>query len=44
MFSALDKNEQEIVINAMEEKNFKKGDWVINQGEEGDVLYVVESG
>ncbi|KRW98387.1 Cyclic nucleotide-binding protein [Pseudocohnilembus persalinus] len=44
MFKILDQKEKEIVIDAMEEKNVKAGEWVINQGEEGDVLYVVESG
>lgn len=44
MFSALDDKEKSVVINAMNEKKFKKGDWVIKQGEEGDHLYVVDSG
>lgn len=29
MFSVLDDKEKEIVINAMEEKKFSPGDWVI---------------
>ena len=44
MFSAIDEKEKEIVVNAMEEKRFKAGDWVIKQGEDGDNLYVVEQG
>lgn len=44
MFSVLDEKEKDIVIGSMEEKNFVAGDWVIKQGEEGDVLYVVDSG
>lgn len=28
----------------MEEKKFKKGDWVIKQGDDGNELYIVESG
>lgn len=44
MFQALDAAEKEIVVGAMEEKSYKAGDWVIKQGEEGDVLYVIESG
>lgn len=44
MFSVLDDKEKEIIIYAMEEKKFKNGDWVIRQGEQGDVLYVVDSG
>ena len=44
MFSALDDNEKKIVIDAMEERKAKKGEHIINQGEEGEYLYVVESG
>jgi cAMP-dependent protein kinase regulator len=44
MFSALDEKEKKIVIDAMEEKDFNAGDMVISQGEDGDVLYVVDSG
>lgn len=44
MFSGLDDKEREIVINAMEEKKFSPGEFVIKQGEEGDVLYVVDGG
>lgn len=51
MFSALDEHELAIVIDAMEEKKFKypflyifvrSGDFVIKQGDDGDVLYVVD--
>lgn len=44
MFAALDDNEREIVINAMEEKRFNIGDQVITQGEDGDELFVVDTG
>jgi len=57
MFSALDEKEQNIVINAMEEKtfeyllhllyfltSFRPEEYVIQQGENGDNLYVVDSG
>lgn len=44
MFSALDDNEKEIVVNAMSEVRFKPGEWVIRQGDNGEVLYVVEKG
>lgn len=44
MFSALNDKDIDIVVGAMEEKKFKKGDYVIKQGEEGDVLYVVDTG
>ena len=44
IFSSLDKNDIEIVINAMEEKKFKIDEKVITQGEPGDCLYIVETG
>mmetsp|Transcript_10207 Transcript_10207/g.10145 ORF Transcript_10207/g.10145 Transcript_10207/m.10145 type:complete len:250 (-) Transcript_10207:29-778(-) len=44
MFAALDDHEREIVINAMEEKKFRPGDQVIRQGEDGDELFVVDTG
>ncbi|KAM3133382.1 hypothetical protein pb186bvf_014543 [Paramecium bursaria] len=44
MFSSLDENEQQIVIDAMEERKFGAGAAVITQGEDGDVLYVVDEG
>lgn len=55
MFAALDEKEQQIVIDAMEEKKFRlifityfilysQGDWIIKEGEEGNELYVIDSG
>eukprot|EP00331_Platyophrya_macrostoma_P014159 CAMPEP_0176432356 /NCGR_PEP_ID=MMETSP0127-20121128/15349_1 /TAXON_ID=938130 /ORGANISM="Platyophrya macrostoma, Strain WH" /LENGTH=381 /DNA_ID=CAMNT_0017814519 /DNA_START=25 /DNA_END=1170 /DNA_ORIENTATION=- len=44
MFQALDEKEQQIVVDAMEEVKFPKGSTVIQQGDSGDVLYVVDSG
>ena len=44
MFRALEANDQQIVINAMEEVTFSKGDHVIKQGDDGDVLYFVFTG
>jgi len=44
MFSALDEKEKKIVIDAMEELSFPAGSQVIKQGDDGDVLYVVDSG
>ena len=44
MFKALDEPELNIVIDAMEEKKFNSGESVIQQGEAGSVLYVVEDG
>jgi cAMP-dependent protein kinase regulator len=44
MFAALDHNEINIIVDAMEEKNFVSGETVIKQGDEGNELFVVESG
>jgi len=44
MFASLDEKEKNIVLNAMSEHNFKKDDVVIKQGDDGDVLYCVDSG
>jgi len=44
MFAMLDEKEKNIVINAMEECKFAVGDKVITQGDDGDVLYVVDAG
>ena len=44
MFRALQKDELDIVIDAMDEKHFTPGQHVIQQGEKGEVLYVVEEG
>lgn len=42
MFNSLDEREREIVVNAMQEVKYKAGDWIIRQGEDGDVLYVID--
>jgi cAMP-dependent protein kinase regulator len=44
LFNSLDSKELKIIIDAMEIKNFKKGEIIINQGDQGDCLYVVEQG
>lgn len=44
MFAMLDEKEKNIVINAMEECKFAAGDNVIKQGDDGEVLYVVDTG
>ena len=44
LFGNLDNKDLNIVINAMEEKRFSKGDNIIVQGENGDCLYFVEEG
>ena len=44
MFSKLNGKEKSIVIDAMEEKNFKSGECVIKQNDAGKVLFIVEDG
>mmetsp|Transcript_116229 Transcript_116229/g.161336 ORF Transcript_116229/g.161336 Transcript_116229/m.161336 type:complete len:121 (+) Transcript_116229:231-593(+) len=44
MFNALDENELEIVISAIEEAKYQAGEAVIKEGDQGDCMYVLESG
>jgi hypothetical protein len=44
LFSNLEQKEIDIIIDAMEEKIFKQGETVIEQGQAGDCLYVVDYG
>eukprot|EP00347_Sterkiella_histriomuscorum_P007226 403349777 len=44
MFSALDENELEVVIDAMDEQRATAGESIIIEGEKGDQLFVVEEG
>lgn len=44
MFGALDENELQVVIDAIEEVKAPTGTMIINQGEQGDCMYVLESG
>ena len=44
MFNALDKAELEVVIDAIEEVKAAPGTALITQGEQGDCMYVLESG
>lgn len=44
MFSALEEKDLEIVVGAMEEKIFQSGDKVIEQGKDGDNLYIIDKG
>jgi cAMP-dependent protein kinase regulator len=44
LFSGLEQRELDIVIGAMDERQFQAGETVIHQGENGDCLYVVETG
>lgn len=44
MFNALDEKEFEIVVDSIEEVKVNPGDVIIKEGDEGDCMYVVESG
>lgn len=44
IFRSLDDRETNIVIDAMEEKKFRAKDLVIQQGADGDCLYIVDQG
>ena len=44
MFNALDDNELDIVVDSIEEVQVCKDQVLIHEGEEGDCMYVVESG
>ena len=44
MFMSLDEKDLNIVIDAMDKRNTKPNDYIIKEGEDGDVLYIVESG
>lgn len=44
LFNSLEDNERDCVIGAFEEKLYNPGDYVIKQGDEGDVIYLVDTG
>ncbi|KAF8817667.1 cyclic nucleotide-binding domain-containing protein, partial [Cardiosporidium cionae] len=44
LFSSLDKKEKDIIVNAMKIVDVKNGDVVIKQGDQGEELFVVDSG
>jgi len=44
MFTALDEKEFKIVVDAIEEVAGKSGDVIIKEGDQGDCMYVLESG
>lgn len=44
IFNSLEDQELTTVIDAFEEKRYKPGDYVIKQGDEGDVIYLVDTG
>lgn len=44
MFNTLEDKEFDIIINAMNIRNYKLNEWVIKQGDDGAELFVVSSG
>jgi len=44
LFSELDKPDMDLILLAMQENNFDAGVKVINQGDDGDYLFVIEKG
>jgi cAMP-dependent protein kinase regulator len=44
VFNSVETNDLKIIIDAMEEVKFSKGDVIINQGDQGDCLYIVDQG
>lgn len=44
MFTALEENEFKIVVDAIEEVKGPAGDAIITEGDQGDCMYVLESG
>lgn len=44
LFSQLDDSEKDTVLNAFQEMKFTIDQQIIKQGDEGDVLYLIESG
>ena len=44
IFNSFKDLELKIVVDSFEEKHYKSGENVITQGDEGDVLYLVDSG
>ena len=44
LFSTLSMDQLETLCGALEERHYKKGEWIFQQGDEGDAFYVVQSG
>ena len=44
IFNALEDQDMATVVDAFEEKRYKSGEYVITQGEQGDVIYLVDTG
>ena len=44
LFKDFDDNEIATIVDACEEKKYKKNDYIIKQGDNGDNLYIIDSG
>jgi cAMP-dependent protein kinase regulator len=44
IFKTCEREQQDILIDAMDTQNFKQGDMVITQGDDGNELYIVNDG
>ncbi len=44
MFSGVELRDRKIIVNAMQEKRLAQGEYIIRQGDDGDHLYVVDTG
>ena len=44
LFSALDDEQVQVVVDAMKPIQFKQGDDIILQGDEGDLFYILDEG
>jgi cAMP-dependent protein kinase regulator len=44
LFKNFDDNEIATIVDACEEKKYKKNDYIIKQGDNGDNLYIIDSG
>jgi cAMP-dependent protein kinase regulator len=44
LFNSLDEGEFNVVVGAIEEKRYQPGDYVIKEGDQGDEMFLVESG
>lgn len=44
LFRALEETDLKVVIGAIEEKRYKAGELVIKEGDQGDEMFVLESG
>lgn len=44
MFMSLDEHDLQVVIDAMDEQKVQPEEFIIKEGDNGDVLYIVEQG